>query len=277
MDNAIYQISLTTPWLPSAIDHIKICALYFDSIRIRKRELVALEAQNINAFYSKQESGIIRAVLPLFDDELQDSISLLHREHLVEIIESRPSKEETLYFLTEISKHMRQLTPLSNFPLFRSVQFLGDSKKNFFDVTEPDVLQLHTKYVGPLSSVGDVIRTDFLDAYYSGLLLDVQESFEHNIPVITGSNIIYDLMNSICESTPQFQKIIVSGKIACDAISISLIDIRHMTIEDILEARYHLRNELVAFRAELNQLQFDFLHEFGAEKVIKNGSEIAQH
>lgn len=80
MDNSIEQITLTIPWLRSAIDHIKICALYFDSIRIRKRDLIVLEPedQNKEAFFDKRVPGIVRAVLPIIDDEFQDAISLLH-------------------------------------------------------------------------------------------------------------------------------------------------------------------------------------------------------
>ena len=56
----------------------------------------------------------------------------------------------------------------------------------------------------------------------------------------------------------------------------ALLDVGDLEVDDILEARLKLRDELLAFRSELGRIQFEFEKEFGVEELARDGPRIVQ-
>ena len=265
------------PYVPSALNTINLAALYFDEIVLHERWLIEVECEpgGFGAFAQRQRAGRVRRLIPAIDDTLRAVIKPLIDENVVRIDATPPEfllKSAQRERLCEAFFQMEDL-------LYRSTE--GDPAAVSFDLVESGIGEIHSRLVEPLK-VGGRFHFQAVSTYYEGLFVEAIDAALRGQAVLSSSPVLYQMIERAVSASalksPRMEEVFagyVQPRLAMDILNTTLIDSSTLDCSDVLEARYQLRNELAAFRAEIRKLQFDFTREFGLDKVFREGRAIA--
>jgi hypothetical protein len=269
------------PYTPSAVDAIKFAALYFDEVVINERALVEFRPESL---WTKRPivvgetyalKGRIQSIVSTVDDSLREMIRPLIDEQVVRV-EAEPG--------TELLRGRQRARLREEFGQARDLLYACSDR----DDTQPSVGflergmdEIHTRFVGPLKA-GAIFERNVVSTYFEGLFVESIGAALRGEAVLSSSPALYRLIErastspalkspTIAEAFSSF----VQPRLAMDVMQATLIDSSTLDCDEVLEARYQLRDELGAFRAELQRLQFDFTKEFGIDKVFREGRAIA--
>lgn len=240
--------------------------------------------------------AIFRGMVPIIDDNLMSSLKILLNEKIITILPDASDFSDTTADANK-KKNKRKKTlegNLHNFffdkpELFMEIDSSEVDSKGKREITikpaDPTIFEVFQRFHGRLIP-GKTYAVDlnFLAVYYEGLLIDSIESVLSGKPVITDSQAIINLFQYVTtidsfglQNLKEKFRELSLPKFSFDILNTSLLDVSSLNISDVLEARHSLRDELLAFRNELERLHYEFINEFGFEKVIREGKSIAKY
>jgi hypothetical protein len=269
------KILLVTPYVPSALSAINLAALYFDEVVLHERTLLDIEPVEIPQTQDGAWRGRIRTFVSAIDGRLRNEIQPLINEQIVRIEEAPPR-----HLLPPKQREGLRAAFAEAEDLLFGHREEHDNQTSF-EINESGIAEIHERLIGPLKK-GTWFHFQGISTYYEGLFAESIDAALRGEPVLSSSSLLYRMLEQaasgsalkssrIAEVFPNF----VQPRLAMDVLSATLIDSSSLDCRDVLEARYALRDELGAFRAELEKIQFDFTQEFGIEKVFREGRKIA--
>ena len=276
------DLSLVTPFTKNAVDTIKIAVLYFDKISIQEQTIVEVEPDNPEEPMRKGSIGTVRAVIPFIKEDFINDIKYALDEGIVEINEERDKSyldndlEDSLYriFYNNLSLLIKE----------KEIEYDEKGRKisSMIAFADNEAKIVHEQYIGQLKK-GLKIDLGFIYRYYEFLFIEAASEMLSGKSVLTASSALLKFIEySYTENFINLKRIkeniehIIDPKIVLDALSTQFIDLSDIPLEDILEARLKLYNELEAFRAEMLHTQFLLKHEYSVDEIIKHGSIIAK-
>jgi hypothetical protein len=282
------EIFFVSPYIPETLSSLKIAALYFDKIILQQN----LVYQVVPVDKSKKELnpgdiGIIKDIVHFIDDRFIDTVRPLCNEGLLEIrnYEARNNivdeeKERA------IRSHVEELLAQRQDLLMREIDVQkaqnGRVIQKKLNITE-EVKGVHEKYVGPLQP-GKVFSLGFINKYYGSLLIDTQIGMAEGKATITGSPVVGDFLKYIYQNEryDEFKQSLLTSTglkphIAFDLLKLAVPDVSSLSLEEILEIKRQLKDELLKFQAELGQVSHNVIHEYDQEDLLKNLQEIVRY
>jgi len=267
------DIVFVAPYVPTSTDTLKLAALYFDRVTIHDRAL--LDVEPIGDMQHVRKSGIIRRIIPSVDGSLRESIRPLLDEGLI-VINSSPS---SMLIPPRQRERLRELFGDVKELLFGPAYDSGHEVE--VELDESGIAEIHQRLAGPIT-VGGKFDVGAVYTYYEGLFVEAVGAALRGEPILSCSSILYDMLDRAAEADAvkslHADRLLggaVGPRLALDVLSTALVDTGDLDCFDVLEVRYQLRDELVAFRSELERVQFEFTHEFGIEKMLREGHAIA--
>jgi hypothetical protein len=289
------DITLVTPFTSTSSKAIKISALYFDHVYLQQRNLLAWEPVDTSGANKDGSVGaIFRGELPMIDNKLSPLINTLEKENILTVLPDQSSVnwgDKTTQTTTSeifpepLEGNLRKFF-FDNPNLFMEIRVeeIGPLQKISVRGADPSVIEVFQRFFGKLVP-GQLYDLDpnFLATFYEGLLIDAINTVEKNKAVVTDSKAIINLFQHIsrmdCFNLSLFKNNSnqLASSFAYDVMDTFLIDVSSLNIMDILEIRCTLRDELLAFRNEIERLNFEFVNEFGYDKIVNEGKKIAHY
>jgi hypothetical protein len=263
------------PYVPSATNAINLAALYFDEVVLYERQLMEVEPVEASVPLPHGEGrGRVRRFVSTIDEGLREAIRPLVDENIVRIEPEppvrllQPSKRESL------NRAFEQVVDLLVIPK-------DDGTGALIPLGESGVEEIHKMLVGPVA-LGKRFHIEAITAYYQGLFVESVDAALRGEAVLSSSPLLYRMIERAAEGTglnprkiaevfPSLQQ----PRLAMDILRATLINSSNLRADEVIEARFLLNDELIGFRSELQRLQFEFTHEFGPEKVFREGRLIA--
>jgi len=265
-----------TNYIGDNIDEIKIAALYFDKIEIVKHTRydvgnVIQDKKNKNLWYGK-----IKKVVNYITDEFQSHISLLKDEGvIVEVYEEQGNFYHDLF-----SKSLDFIN--SSSAIFYETFKIIEHTENEVNVNikfNPEVHDVYTKIRGPLEE-GVTIYFGFIEEYYADLLTSLLNSMSSGNLTLTTSPILHKFMMNFYknENLPEKYKKNTKEKICAqlgiESLKFVVPDVSNLSMEDILDLRFRLKDELIRFREEVEIIQDDLIKNYDKEYIKQNIDKI---
>jgi hypothetical protein len=269
------KTTFVAPYVPSAVNALKIAALYFDEVVLNDRELLEVEETQRGLQPDQPNRGRIVGVFSAIDDKLRTNIELLINAGLVRI-EAEPPPA-----LLQPSQRQRL-----QHEFFESEHLLYGASEKWPEVVQVNVGddgigELHTRLVGPLK-IGALFNFQAVSKYFEGLLIESVDAGLRGEPVLTSSTRVYELIQRAANTSVLDNRKIaevfsasLQPRLAMDVLQAQVINVDALDCDDVVEVRNGLHDELAGFRAELQKLQFDFVNEFGFDKVFREGRAIS--
>ena len=270
------------PYTLSAVDAIKVSALYFDEVVINERELVEVEPaveeapphlrKGLDKF---NKVGKVTAIFSTVDDELIEATRPLIDENVVRIVPASDNQ----WFQGELINPLR-----SEFLKLTDVLLNHTEGKDGTHHLQLDrgAAEVYARLAGPLD-VGAIVTLNPIITYFEGLFVESIKAASAGQSVLSSSPALHRLIESAAQSpalrAPELSeafKNYSTPRFAADVLEAGFINTSGLGCDEILEARLKLRDELGAFRQELKVLEYEFSKEFGIEKVYREGREIAK-
>lgn len=273
-----------------SLDEIKLASLYYDSVDVLINEVVTttkLEKEIVNGI--EQYFCRVRGVHHCATDEFIDNLKLLEEEGVVRYEQSEDytlahadavlqGNDDEPSDLMKLS--MRNTSKLLHDNLDTLWFFNGDGRERRLILNE-EARQLHSLYVNELD-VGSTLDFDFLHKYYSNAITYLLYYIMSSNNAITNSNLLNDFMrNHFLQSLKQGDLKYSMSKesspsIAMEALRMYVPNVSSLSIEDILEVRYKLRDELVHFRKYSLELNKTVESNFSKEDIFTNTSKCVE-
>jgi hypothetical protein len=269
------ETTVITPYTSRGLLTVKTAALYFDSVDLQQRTLLEIQPLTKDLKASEKNSEfIVTRSNPLVDDHFLDQIRPLVEANVVVLRPEMTAPDLGFKMSGQFSELFHK-----NQELILSIP--KDGKGRVEVHVDSEAVEIHRKIAGPLHP-GATFYPSAVFSYYEGLLIELAQTSLAGETVVTGSDVLHSLLQLAAK-----QGLIDVGKLAgvfpgraspslvMDVIQTSVLDVSNFEVQDILEARHHLRDELSAFRAELARLEFELVNEFGIEKVHREGKAIS--
>lgn len=264
-----------SPYVPSSVNAIKLASLYFDEVVLYERTLIEVEPVEPVSPGQTEGRGRVRALVSTIDGKLVEAIRPLIDENLVRIESDPPRHLLQLAQRESLRGAFLQAEDL----LFK---YSEDRTEMMVDLGEGvGVQEIHARLVGPIK-MGGRFHIEAVGTYYEGLFVESIDAALRGESVLSSSSVLYKMIERaasgnalkstrVAEVFPSYAQ----PRLAIDVLGATLMDSSVLDCGDVLEVRHQLRDELAAFRSELQRLQFDFTKEFGADKVFRDGRAIA--
>lgn len=267
------ETALVVPYTETSLRLLKIAALYFDHISLQQQTLLKVEPIQDQS-QPDQVSGVIRERIPFIDDAYLKQIEPLRREGIVSIKPESYLSDSNLNF--EYS--LREIFINNDHLVLNLIKREG---RHYQLNVELEANEIFNKLVGP-TDIGSMIYLEPIYSYYSGLFSNIMKYSLKGLPVVSSSKALYQMLQAASNQKIfnglEFDKTLknyVKNKFAFDVIETLVLNVGDLELEQVLEARHSLNDELMAYRDELSRLQFEFENEFGIEKIINEGRSIA--
>jgi hypothetical protein len=217
--------------------------------------------------------GIVRRLHNYLEPQFLAHIRPLLNEGLIEIRDQEWSPEQV-----QLENKLRRVLEDNQDILVASSG--GPRGEMHVQLSEFGMGEVHEQLVGPLRP-GSMFHFGAICTYYAGLLADMMRATLLGQQVISPSRPLREMLLKVDKQ--QLPAVLrnetlkdCSPRFAFDVLEAMLLDVGDLTIEDILEVRVKLRDELVAFRSELARLEFEFEKEFEPERLATDGQRIAR-
>lgn len=268
------KTALITPYTESSLCAVKIASLYFDEVELQQHTIIRVKRIIGSKGSTEEEYGIVRDIIKFVDDSYLKKIEPLLDEGIVKINDEPKLSEESYNLEKCLSDFLR-----NNDHLILKISKSSDLVKVETEVHDREI---HEQLLGPLDK-GSFFFPNVILNYYSALFSDAIRLSSDGLPVVSSSPALYKILQAASDKKVlqnlQFDNSInniITPKFAFDVIEALMLDVGDLEIDDVLEARNKLSDELLAFRSEMSRLQFEFEHEFGSEKILKDGRSIAK-
>ena len=274
-------VTLALPATESAVGTVKLAALYFSAVRIRRGCLYRVREDSADgAADQNAKEGVVTQGLPLVGDRFAAAIDPLVREGVVHlgsraICESSPDELQTVSrtvgalvarnhdLILEISDPKQRPDRSGTYV---TVRFNNESRA------------VWEYYRWPLVR-GRAFEFGFLESYYAMLMTDLMDSLTSGHTALSDSGILTELLK-VSLTTPDFARLRerllnargIAPRLAQRVLQLALPDVSDLSCDDILELRYQARDELARFRstilgishaAALNANEDELLHDLG--------------
>lgn len=274
----IMHIALNLNSDSTSIDVIKYCALYFDNITIDRAIHIHSVDSDPNGFkvnfiplynydlylHTKilEEEGIIKYVSPAFD-------SLTSREH------QKINKNAKTVVASNIGKLFNSggISPVSEKDGKNSITITGNPKptvdealeafKNVFSKNE--VIAMIESTFG--NKENSPVEFYSLLILYTGLFENILHHISVGDHIASNSDFVNYLIQKLYHNTGEFSKHYnaISNKVALNALPILLPHIKELSMDDVLDLRYHANDELLQLRNYVDS----FTQSFNAETILE--------
>ena len=266
------KTALITPYTDNSLRAVKIASLYFDQIELQQHSVLQIEPVSKNVL-KEGEVGVVRDIINFIDEKYLKNIEALLREGIVKVNAEPKGKEVDIGFETELTEY-----------LYRNSEIIVKLEKNAGSIkfkSNLEQTEIHEKLFGPIYK-GGLFSLNAIIQYYVAQFSDALRLASNDLPIVSSSQTIYQILKAASGDKiigkhidqPTYEQI--KPQFAFDVIEALMLDVGDLEIDDILEARLKLNTELLAFRDEIERLQFEFEHEFGIEKVLREGRSIAK-
>ncbi|CAK6481445.1 hypothetical protein ACPOM7_17115 [Peribacillus castrilensis] len=280
------------PLIKEKVDEIKFAALYFDSIEII--EHVFGEVEPLGAYTSvpkkdligKRISAKVTKIFTYTDDEFSRHTELLFQEGI----------------LSSRIDNLRELSDDLLNQIFSQTYSIVDQTKDCFikrteprksenvrdklveiKFADPEIRQIYETFKNPIDEK-TVFDLRFVKEYYHDLLSSILAATAYGNQVLTTSNVLNNLMKSTYDNEEVLinrkkiaESIHQSPSLAFEAIKLNLPDVSQFSMEDVLEIRYQLRDELENFRFEMERINFELLQDFDTKYIETHAKELVKY
>lgn len=260
-------------------DSVKISALYFDRIEIIDSLTFKLNIGEVKKPKTEQNPDNMIIEQKMLTQNFKQEISMLENEGIVTFIEDPVNGNEDEEIWKKVQVTVAEIIAKNRHLLYH-FQAEGKDTHICFKDEAAEIAKLFFN-PGILLSQLDVIH---FFIYYSTMFRNLLFFTAKGDGCITSSDILHSLTDCLPSNKELFKKQGTlfprydgpSPSIAFESIKLSLPDISQFSIEDILEIRYQLRDELEAFRYEMENLKYNLLEkseqhevEFRAREIVK--------
>lgn len=260
------RVPFVCPAIPESLDSLKLAALYFDQVPLRQKYLIkSLDDKT----HGKTQSLVLESI-PVVSATFLREIFPLVRENVVVL-------EEPICTASQAELYQKIWHRVCE-----SITLLADKVDGHTITLQKDVVSVHEQVVGPLAP-GHKLYLEALYGYYAELLAEVATDFLRGQPVIVNSSIVQRFFDHFLTSGVIQSEAARLGaheselaKFGCDILAGQLIDVSQLSFEQILEARSALKDELIAFRAEVRSLHEQISNDLSPDEFKKFGSHVAQ-
>lgn len=275
----MFKTKFVSNCLAENIEDVKIAALYFDQIDVVNQALYFIEPQDRNKPFEQGGIGIIKGIKEFVTPDFKNNLKLLEENNVLNVIEEE--KKSDLHKMIDEQTY-RILDEAREFIYEESdIVFDETGRKTSVQVKiSPEAIEIHNYFVNPIE-MGKLVDFSFLLKYYSGLLSSLLFSMAIGDQTITSSTILNNYIkynyknNEIIESrTNMTEHCDISSKLAIEAIKVALPDVSSFSIEDILEMRFKLNDELLSFRDEMNRMQLELLSDLDLKFIHMHTNEV---
>ncbi len=272
---AMQAVYFVAPFTETAVDALKLAALYFDRIVIDEKALLHMTPQETITVPGTEDThikiGRLRAKLKMPDEGFLKAISVLLQAGVVTVApaQSRDNRISGDEWGT-ISQNIFRLFDENPGLLFNLLHQKREKDDKVFLVVPPEVDDLHRRYIGSIGEGGELrqFNHQFIRAYYAMLLSDLYaHAFIGNIP-LTCSPLLREFAHQVYAQKAARQDSRHGGSvagaipyIAQDVLRLFLPDVSSLACEDILEIRESLQEQLLRFREELGRITYDAVTE----------------
>lgn len=242
------------------IDEIKVAALYYEEIEITPYA--------IPLDISMEKEGIT-SKLAIAEKDFKESIQLLIQEKIVNYHEHIPHQEEKIsLFFKQPQLFLRNLN--------------HEDMKEFWDALE-EIFGLPN--ARSLFKEDKKLTMDLFMTYYSLMFSTLFRSLNSNHHTITSSKILNRGINNYFNSDYFAHKKkhlsneakLPNVPLAFEAIKIAVPNISMLSMEDILEVRLKLKDELLFFRHQMEETQNQILKNVEYQNIEKSLSSIVDN
>jgi hypothetical protein len=265
-----------------SIDDLKIAALYFDELQVVEHRLAYVKPdESTQGFLEGKEAGTIVDFTDFVTDEFRAHASLLESEGLLVYVNSEELMDEKIW--AELYEKAAEI-------LFTSIDVLWEEFDIEYDSTgkklsaayrfDPEVLKIQEQFVDPIT-IGATVEPGTLARYYGSLLTSLLGSVATGGECVTSSDVLNRLVKVYYESerlTLQRQQLRrelgYSPSWAYEAIKVNLPNVSNFSLEDILDIRHQLNDELVGFRHQIADIHEELLDQYEPVYIATNAQAI---
>lgn len=276
----MFDVKFISNCLMENVDDIKIAALYYDKINIMENDVYTINKPKVEMMNGKKRVvSTVRGTYNCLTGEFSSNLKMLEDEGIIDYFESNdytiePANSNQENEIPELMKVAMQNTSYLLRNSKKQLWYEKISGNNLLLKLDPEVKAIHKKFVGELK-VGSKIDLEFIYNYYRNLLSYLLFYISVGETTITSSklidnyinNIYIDALNKNVRSDYDIKKYGLP-KIYTDTIRLFLPDVSKMPIEDILELRVKLKDELEGFRYFSLKLSKEIQENFDYKDII---------
>lgn len=258
------------------IEEIKIASLYFDKIEIVQHRLYQVKITAEGKLDEDHDIGVITGITELVTEEFRSHLSLLEKEGIVTFIEE--NKDELWRTLHE---HAYNIIDRARDFIFQTVAVVKPGEIITVKFSD-EAKRIHELFEGPLEAGKDV-HFMFLNNYYAELLCSLLKSMAIGEQNLTQSSVLNNFLKYLYQKKEMTKylnafaaEIDEFPSVGFEAIQLAVPDVSAFSMDDILEVRTRLKDELMQFRDEMDTLRMDILKNHDIEYIKSHFSEIAK-
>ncbi|MFJ7407388.1 MULTISPECIES: hypothetical protein [unclassified Lysinibacillus] len=261
--------------LQDNVQDIKLSSLYFDKVEIVEDYLYNVEPVDPNQPLHEGGIGTVVDIHEFVKSDFKEELKLFETEQIITYTSTEHKKEDEIWNKVNEST-MKFLN--ENLDLIFHLEKINEreGRIGFSDKEVEDVIE---NLINPIG-VGAKIDTGFLFKYYSSLFSNLIYSNSLGDSCITTSNVLHNIVSRYNQTESIIKPVNVQKQappaLVYEAVKLALPDVSHLSIEDILEVRYQLRDELQSFRFEMDKMHFDLLNDFEKNEIEYHANEIVK-
>ena len=275
----------------SGVDDLKTACLYFDHIEVANHFRPYI-LQEPNARPQKHKDGKYYVPGRLHIEE--HFISSDFKHHIQPLIEQRlVSLKYEPYMTEEVVDKKKKYMAVGD-PSLKLNSFVLTNYKKFFKTLEDkqyedehgqiniDIKGQLIEEVQEVSNELDRTKkeiSNFIFKYYGHLISAFLRNLDKGEKLLTTSNLLHDFIidyynsHDFQETQVQLNKVLnLNPFIVFDAIKLAVPNLTQLSMEDVLDIRLKLKDELLAFKAYNKALQLEFELDGMDEKYLRSKS-----
>jgi hypothetical protein len=265
------------------IDILKIAALYFDKVEIINNVLCQVEPVPDSEQNEEKTIVVIKGFTEFVNDDYKSHIKTLLDEEIVEIITEENKSEDELW--GNIDKITNNILSNEYQIIFNESDLEYDDAGNKIGSKlslSDEAKIIHEEFVGPLK-IGSFLNLGFLIKYYSSLLSSMLLHVAKGEQCLTSSDILnkflgfYAKNNKTNKLHQELKHEDVNPNLIMNAIQLAVPNISSFPFEEVLETREKANSELLKFRDELEQFQFNLQENYSLEEINFKAAEIVKY
>lgn len=261
------KAAYVAPYTAGGLARLKTALLYFDKLTVQDRTI--LEIEDVSRNSDGRILGKVVGVHSIVGDFFRGETALLVNESVLDVLPAVTDFEQAA---------VREYA--SKTELARNSIMEIDGKSVRF-VESDDQVELIERFQGPME-VGSYINFGFLYTYYSGLLADTAQWAKNGVPVVSGSESLYKVVQSAMaegllesEHMKELQRHVATPLLMSEIVNEVIVDVSSLEFEDILEARRRFNSEFVELQEALDRISFELSHKYEADEILREGRRIA--
>jgi hypothetical protein len=260
------------------INDIKSAALYYDSIEILDNIVYTLTKPDSNGI------STIRGIHNCIDNDFKLNLKILEDEKIVtyhEFQEKRFVPVENISYVTdpidvELMDKCYQLMDVVGNQLF---EIKKTNDVGLFRFLNKEVEKIHSSFINDLK-IGSTIDMEFIYTYYSNMIYYILKYMYEGYNILTTSKVINNYF------TKYYLKSILkdnnikkypSNNLAVMTIKYFVPNVSDLSFEDILKIRYKAKDELIAYRTYMDDMNNKITGDLSQSEVYEYTNNIIEN